>query len=455
MLDCFLIANLSPPPKTYLIFPLMTSNSRKMSFAKASITSNPPSKSKSSSLSSSSTYGLRGGKNFHPLSLSSPPPSSSSTEYSSEDDFSDNDDFQEALGHLVCLVGKLREFFADPERVSVPAPRPFTGIRPSPPYDSLVLMYEEVVSRTLSLETKLLAAKAQIVALTTPALPAISPAVSPVVPPAPTPSTTAPVSTTGPPLTTTAPTPTSPFTAPPPTFVSTDSTPTSPTVPTVYSTPTTTAPAASTSPSFAAPPAPSILTVLRPTAPPFHPAPTSTVPTPPCNVCAMSCAYPLADSVPTRPQSSTPILGDEVPTARATSVRPTHAAPTRPALLTSPNIVTPPASPAGRKRCRRRRRKRSKPTTLSLPPHSSPYIRQPPQYFYSPDLFDYCPIGPGCHSFTWVDSLRCWSSPRLYHFPPLLEVPPPQLTIPPYAPAWSGSRLPLLSSSLRALGYAR
>ena len=47
---------------------------------------------------------LRSGSEFHPPSPS-PSPSSSSSEYSSDDDLSDIDDFQEALGHLVCLVG--------------------------------------------------------------------------------------------------------------------------------------------------------------------------------------------------------------------------------------------------------------------------------------------------------------------------------------------------------------
>jgi hypothetical protein len=122
------------------------------------------------------------------------------------------------------------------------------------------------------------------------------------------------------------------------------------------------------------------------------------------------------------------------------------SAPNEPPLEGQRTQVTPPvptstiaasltsASPSPRLRRRRRRRRRPSP---SSPPLPNPTILQPPLHYYSPEFLAYCPIGGGRHSFTWVDSLRCWSSPRFYSFPPLLEVPstpyslpPPRLTVP-------------------------
>ena len=428
----------------------------------------------------STNASLRRSPRLNPLP--SPPSSASSSEVSSddfEDDELDDVDFEDdelevALGHQACLVNVLRDFFASPDRAPVPNTLPFVGVLPPSPYDSLVLLYEEVVSRTRALEAALSSAQAQIAALTPPDLPAISP----VAPSDPTTPTNAQVSESAKPrgfMSTSNPleeelrvirishnelqcrfqeleayaqaledhalecySPSSAGILPPtlaPSYTS-PSTPTtllysmttassatananppttSPTVPTAcYTppapiatfTPTTTAPIAPLSLTLSASPT-SLPTVLRPTAPPFLPATNSTV------------------SPPTAIHSLIPTL-------------PTHT-------------VTPPTSPACRKRCRRRRRKRQAPTTLSPPSLPIPTIQQSPQYYYPPDLFARCPIGPGCHSFTWVEARRCWSSPRFYPCTPLL---PPQLTIPRSAPAWSGPRLQLLSCFLRALGYA-
>ena len=116
-------------------------------------------------------------------------------------------------------------------------------------------------------------------------------------------------------------------------------------------------------------------------------------------------------------------------TTSTTLPNPTSSLITAPTVLPHPNLA--------RKARRRRRGKRSK-----LSSFPNPTILQPPLYYYSSDFLAYCPMGPGHHSFAWVEALRCWSSPRLYSFPPLLEVPPtsysppkpPQLTVPRFAP---------------------
>ena len=147
---------------------------------------------------------------------------------------------------------------------------------------------------------------------------------------------------------------------------------------------------------------------------------------------------------------------------------PATPVPSVPALLAPPSTVAAPsvqASPAStpapipvRRKPRRRRiksRYKCGPPASDHPPlplktSPAPSIHKPPLHYYAPDFFVYCPMDKGRHSLTWVEALQCWSSPRLYSFPPILEVPstpnppspslvlcppPPQLTIPSYSRA--------------------
>jgi hypothetical protein len=146
-----------------------------------------------------------------------------------------------------------------------------------------------------------------------------------------------------------------------------------------------------------------------------------------------------------------------VPAALVPAVSSLIAPPSTVAALSVPAspVATPAPIPARRKPRRRRIRSRYKrgvaasvhpPAPLKSPP--APFIHKPPLHYYAQDFFVYCPMDKGRHSLTWVEALQCWSSPRFYSFPPLLEVPstpnppplvlcppPPQLTIPSYSKA--------------------
>ena len=146
-----------------------------------------------------------------------------------------------------------------------------------------------------------------------------------------------------------------------------------------------------------------------------------------------------------------------VPAALVPAVPSLIAPPSTVAALSVPAspVATPAPIPARRKPRRRRIRSRYKrgvaasvhsPAPLKSPP--APFIHKPPLHYYAQEFFVYCPMDKGRHSLTWVEALQCWSSPRFYSFPPLLEVPstpnphplvlcppPPQLTIPSYSKA--------------------
>ena len=151
--------------------------------------------------------------------------------------------------------------------------------------------------------------------------------------------------------------------------------------------------------------------------------------------CASRCSAP---NEPPREGQRTqvpisPYVRNSPMTATRTTPTNSTSEPPMPSSTTSASLARKP---------RRRRRKRSKPSSLPKPLSPIPTILQPPLYYYSSDFLAYCSMGPGHHSFAWVEALRCWSSPRFYSFPPLLEVPstsysppkPPQLTVPRFAP---------------------
>ena len=114
----------------------------------------------------SSCLKTRSGTRFT-LPSPSPPSSPSPSEVLSDEDSIEIDGLDEALGHIGLLVERLLEFFDSPARALVPFTLPLVPFLPPAPYDSLVLLYEEVMARTRALEASLLGAQAQILALST------------------------------------------------------------------------------------------------------------------------------------------------------------------------------------------------------------------------------------------------------------------------------------------------
>ena len=119
--------------------------------------------------------------------------------------------------------------------------------------------------------------------------------------------------------------------------------------------------------------------------------------------------------LPTISPPISPYVRNSPMTATRTTPTNSTSEPPMPSSTTSASLARKP---------RRRRRKRSKLSSIPKPFPPTPTILHPPLYYYSSDFLAHCPMGPGHHSFAWVEALRCWSSPRYYSFPPLLEVPP-------------------------------
>ena len=391
------------------------------------------------SASSAVPPGTRSGLQFQ---LLPPPPydsaSASASDFSSDDDYEpEYDPVVQALQFHEGFVQCLQDFFDSPLRlrISIP-PDSLPSVPPPLSYGHLAPLYEKLMAQTLELETSLLCAQAEIASLKS-AAPAQVP-----VPPAGAPDVAAvqaPDPPAGVPDVAAVQAPDPPAGAPDVAAVQAPDPPAG--VPDVTAVQAPDPPAG----------APDVAAVQAPDPPAGADVAAVQAPDPPAgapDVAAVQAPDPPAGvpdvatvQAPDPPAGAPDVAANSSSTnslsAFATSLSTTSITLPNPtsSLLTAPTV--PPHPNLARKPRRRRRGKRSKPTSL---PNST--ILQPPLYYYSSDFLAYCPMGPGHHSFAWVEALRCWSSPRFYSFPPLLEVPstaysppkPPQLTVPRFAP---------------------